>query len=149
MLERLKGADSIRDAERRLRILINEHAEWLYSRDAERAAMLLRKSECDFQASHGRLKFSCWGEEGAIVWRITGWEWTGDRLLLEGSRRMGAEKARLELIPRVSLEAITAAISDTRRSRCFLGIARPRPGLRRTSRSRIPPRDYHRSLPAT
>src|SRR5688572_26999510 len=85
MLERLTGADSIRNAERRLRTLINAHAEWLYSRDTAKAALLLRNSECDFQARHGRLKFSCWGEEGALVWRITAWEWTGERLLLEGS----------------------------------------------------------------
>lgn len=119
MFERFTGAKSIRIAERRLRTLINDHGEWLCSRGPERPAMLLQRSECDFQASHGRLKFSCWGEEGAVVWRVTGWEWTGERILLEASRRMGAETSRLVLIPRASVEATTAAISDSRRARCY------------------------------
>ena len=117
MLERLTNSDSIKNAERRIRELIDAHSEWLYAQDS-RVEASLRKGECDFRVSHGRLLFSCWTDRGLIVWRITGWEWTGQKLSLEASRRMGAERARLELLPRVSLNALTAAISETRRERC-------------------------------
>ncbi len=117
-MERLTTADSIKNAEARIRELINAHGEWLYAHDSERG-VLLRQSECDFRVSQGRLIFSCWSERGTISWRIVGWEWTNEKLLLEASRRMGAERARLELIPRASIKTAIAAIGDTRRERCY------------------------------
>ncbi|HKQ99198.1 MAG TPA: hypothetical protein VJT09_00915 [Pyrinomonadaceae bacterium] len=117
MLERLTDADSIARAEARIRELIDAHGEWLCTRDSHRVA-LLRRDECDFSVSQGRLIFSCLTEEGAAAWRITGWRWSGEKLLLEASRRMGAERARLELIPRASVKAAAALIGDTRRERC-------------------------------
>jgi hypothetical protein len=118
MLERLITADSIKNAEARIRELIDAHGEWLYAQDSKRG-VLLPKGECDFRVSQGRLIFSCWNEQGTISWRIVGWEWTNEKLLLEASRRMGAERARLELIPRASIKTAIAAIGDTRRERCY------------------------------
>lgn len=118
MIERLADADSIEDAERRIRKLIDGHGEWLCVQDSQGAATPLRKSECDFRVSHGRLIFSCWGNEGALAWRIKAWEWTGEKLLLEASRRMGTVSTQLELIPRASIEVMAATISATRRERC-------------------------------
>ncbi len=118
MMERLTNADSIKDAEARIRELIGTHGEWLYVHDSSRA-VLLRNSECDFRVTQGRLIFSGWNEQGTITWHIIAWEWTGEKLLLEASRRMGAERTRLELIPRASIKASTEAIGDTRRERCY------------------------------
>jgi hypothetical protein len=118
MLERLTTEDSIKHAAKRIRELIDAHGEWLYAQDAERG-VLLSRSECDFRVSQGRLIFSCWSEQGNVTWRIVSWEWTNEKLLLEASRRMGAERARLELTPRASVQAAIAAISDTRRERCL------------------------------
>ncbi len=118
MLERLTTADSIKNAEARIRALIDAHGEWFYAHGSQRG-VLLRQSECDFRVSQGRLIFSCWSEQGNISWRIVGWEWTNEKLLLEASRRMGAERARLELIPRASIKTALAAIGDTRRERCL------------------------------
>ncbi|HEX8921678.1 MAG TPA: hypothetical protein VF766_09385 [Pyrinomonadaceae bacterium] len=118
MLERLTDEKTIKDALLRISELIEAHGEWLYAQDERRSAPL-RKTECDFRVSHGRLIFSCWTDEGQVVWRITGWEWTGQKLSLEASRRMGAEQARLELIPRASVRALTEAISVSRRERCY------------------------------
>src|SRR4051794_3761984 len=99
MLERLTSEETIKNALARISELIDAHGEWLYAQGA-RGGVCLRKSECDFRVAHGRLIFSCWTQEGPVVWRIKGWEWTGEKLLLEASRRMGAERAQLELIPR-------------------------------------------------
>jgi hypothetical protein len=116
-VERLTNEDAARDAESRIRALIDAHGEWLYA-EGPRPRATLRKSECDFRVSHGRLIFSCWTERGAVAWRITAWEWAGEKLRLEASRRMGGEVARLELIPRASIESLSSGISDVRRERC-------------------------------
>lgn len=118
MIERLANSDSIQDAERRIRELIDAHAEWLCVQGGQATAMPLLKSECDVRVAQGRLIFSYWGDKGSLAWRINGWEWTGDKLLLEAARRMGAESALLELVPRASVKAAAAAISATRRERC-------------------------------
>jgi len=118
MIERLTNADSIKHAEARIRELIDAHGEWLYAHDSRRA-VLLRNSECDFRVTQRRLIFSGWNEQGTVTWHIVGWEWTGEKLLLEASRRMGAECVLLELIPRASIKALTTIIGDTRRERCY------------------------------
>jgi hypothetical protein len=112
----LTNSDSTEDAGRRINELIEAHSEWLCVSGAR--ATLLRNSECDFRVEQGRLIFSCLGEEGWLIWRITGWDWTGEKLLLEASRRMGAERGQLELVPRASIKAMTALVSATRRERC-------------------------------
>jgi hypothetical protein len=118
MLKRLTSEDSIKRAAERLRELIDAHPEWLYVQGVERS-VLLQRSECDFRIAQGRLIFYCWNAKGlATMWRINGWEWTEGKLLLDASRRMGAERARLELIPRASVHVATAALSETRRERC-------------------------------
>jgi hypothetical protein len=118
MIERLASLDSVKDAERRIRELIDNHVEWLCVQGAQGAATPLRKGECDFRVSHGRLIFTCWNDEGALAWRIVGWEWTGEKLLLEATRRLGALSAQVELIPRASIKAMVETISATRNERC-------------------------------
>jgi hypothetical protein len=119
MVEHLTDENAAREAERRLRELIDGHGEWLCVGGESGAAVSLRKSECDFQVSHGRLIFSYWGDRGALAWRVTAWEWTGEKLLLTASRRMGMERARLELIPRAAHAALAAHVGDTRRRASF------------------------------
>lgn len=116
MVERLTTSNSIMDAARRIKELIDGRGEWLCVRGTRTTP--LSRSECDCRVEHGRLIFSYWGDEGALAWRVTAWEWTGEKLLLEATRRMGAERTQLELIPRASIEAMTATISATRRERC-------------------------------
>src|ERR1051326_5337024 len=100
MLERLTAMDSIENAQERIRQLIDGYAEWLCVQVGQGKVMPLLKSECDVSVSHNRLIFTCWGDEGSLAWRITGWEWTGEKLLFEATRRMGAESTLIELIPR-------------------------------------------------
>src|SRR5947209_19180236 len=114
MIERLRDADSIKPAAERIRQLIDAHGEWLCVQGTRATATSLRKSECDVSISHQRLIFSCWGDEGSSAWRVTGWEWTGEKLRLEATRRMGAESALLELIPRASVQAALVEIGAPR-----------------------------------
>ncbi|OLE55760.1 MAG: hypothetical protein AUG51_02185 [Acidobacteria bacterium 13_1_20CM_3_53_8] len=118
MIERLTNAEKIRDAERRIGELIEKHAEWFFSSGSGGAHISLRKSDFDFSVVHNRLIFSCWTERGAQVWRIVGWESFGGKLLLEAARRTGAERAKLELIPRAKVSSGIEVLGESRRERC-------------------------------
>lgn len=118
MIERLTNADSIKRAAQRIRQLIDGHGEWLCVQSGQSKTFSMHKSECDLSVAHQRLILTCWGDVGSLAWRITGWEWTGEKLLFEATKRMGAESALVELIPRASVKAAVEAISTTRRERC-------------------------------
>ena len=97
-------------------VLLQEHVEWLFV-SSDGGAQSLRRSEIDVAVSHNRLMLSCWTDKGNRTWRILDCQWNGRMLLLHASRKMGGERARLELIPRASANAITATIRAARQSR--------------------------------
>jgi hypothetical protein len=117
MLLQVKDVPAIASAERVIRELLNVHAEWFFMQDGG-APLALANSEFDFSIAHRRLIFSSWTEAGSRSWRITAWEWTGEKLLLQAARRMGADLATLELVPRASAKAIVASIAAARQARC-------------------------------
>src|SRR5215212_6529455 len=81
MHERLTDENKIREAEARIKELMGAHTDWLYVQEGARAGTSLQRGQdCDFHVSHGRLVFSCWTEQGLTLWRIEGWEWTGEKL---------------------------------------------------------------------
>src|SRR5689334_4780652 len=100
-----------------LQKILQQHAEWLFvSSDGETQS--LRRSEIDVSGSGNRLLLSCWTERGTRTWRVLDWQWNGATLLLNASRRFGAERARLELVPRTSARAIASTIRAARQIRC-------------------------------
>lgn len=118
MLERLTTIETVENARRRIAELIAAHAEWFCNEAAAGKSLSLRRDEIDVRVEHGRLIFSCWMDAGARIWRVAAWEWTSEKLLLEATRRMGAERAALSLVPRASASANTLTISTARRARC-------------------------------
>src|SRR5712691_3212434 len=117
MLLQIKDVTAVERADRAIRKLLGVHAEWFFVQDGG-APLALANSEFDFSIAYSRLIFSSWTETGSRSWRITAWEWTGEKLLLEASRRMGADVATLELVPRASAKAIVAGITAARQARC-------------------------------
>jgi hypothetical protein len=117
MLLEIRDVAAVASAERAIRQLLGVHAEWFLVQDGG-APLALANSEFDFSIAHRRLIFTSWTETGSRSWRITAWEWTGEKLLLEASRRMGADVAALELVPRASAKAIVAGITAARQARC-------------------------------
>ena len=109
-------SDVSRDADA-LRELAAAHTDWFISIDG-RSPLNVNKDEFEFFAAHARLIFSCWTETGSNAWHVKGWNWTGEKLMLQASRRMGAEVATVELIPRASAKAIVAGIAAARQERC-------------------------------
>ena len=117
MLLQLRDVAAVESAERAIRELLNVHSEWFFAQDRG-APLALSNTELDFFIAHRRLILSCWTETGSRSWRIAAWSWTGEKLLLEASRRMGADVATLELVPRASAKAIVASIAAARQARC-------------------------------
>src|SRR6266508_6860383 len=117
MLFQLNDVAAVANAERSIHELLTRHSEWFLAQDGG-APLALGNSEFEFSTDHRRLIFSSWTETGSRSWRITAWNWTGEKLLLEASRRMGAEVAKLELVPRASARAIVASIAAARQTRC-------------------------------
>lgn len=100
-----------------IREIINAHHDWFMSIEG-RSPINLTTDEFEFSASPGRLIFSSWTQTGSRVWRVKSWHWKGDKLIVQASRRMGAEEVMIELIPRASAKAIVAGIAAARQERC-------------------------------
>jgi hypothetical protein len=103
------------------RVIINDlfqsHVEWSLT-IAGGDSQALNQRELEVFIAQGRLLLSCWTEKGTRSWKIFSWEWTGEKLVLEASRRMGAERPVIELVPRASAKAIALTVIAARRARC-------------------------------
>jgi hypothetical protein len=117
MLLQLKDAAAVADAKRSIDQLVDSHQDWFLTRDIG-APLPIGRAELDFSIDHSRLIFSSWVETGYQSWRIAAWNWTGQKLVLNVSRRMGAEVATLELVPQASAKALVASVAAARLARC-------------------------------
>lgn len=111
MLRRLTNPGLVNTAYQEISVLLREYAEWLFVSDG--VSQSLRRDEVEVSVLRERLLLSCWTEKGTQVWRVVAWDWNGQLLELELSRRM-----RIQLIPRTSAKAITAGIRAARQTRC-------------------------------
>lgn len=107
----------IEAARQQIAELFETHFEWFHTTDGGNS-QALKKTELDISVSHGKLVLSCWTENGTRSWKIRDWLWTGEKLVLQGSRCMGAERPLIELIPRAAASAIAATVKAARQSRC-------------------------------
>jgi hypothetical protein len=115
------------EAHRCLRELLASRGEWFYAETGDaragarqqfRAPVSLRAGEWDVRASGAALHFACWSETGWRAWRVAAWEWSGGKLSLGVTRRAGAERATLELVPRASAREGAAEVAAARRAAC-------------------------------
>jgi hypothetical protein len=117
-MNRFTNASEIEEAQRRLAALLDLRGLWLCTERPRGATTELQRGDWELRAQHGALHFSLWGEAGSRVWRVSGWEERGELLCLEATRRMGAERVRLELVPRASAGAAKAVVAAARRAAC-------------------------------
>lgn len=108
--------EELEESRRLLSELLEARAEWFVLEG--RAVVEVRRGEWELVAGAGGLLFSYWGEAGARAWRVAGWEAREGKLFLEAARRMGAERARLELVPRASVAEGALAVASARRAAC-------------------------------
>jgi hypothetical protein len=118
-LNRLDNGASVEDARRLLRELLAARAVWFLREGASaHACVELRGGEWELCAARGSLLLSFWGEAGARTWRVEAWAREGEKILLEATRRAGAERARLELVARASVAEAKQGVADARRAAC-------------------------------
>jgi hypothetical protein len=117
MIERLTSSAAVAVACQQIAALFRQHAEW-FCTAGKSETYALRRDELHISVAQQWLVLSCWTEKGSRSWRILGWEWTGQMLLLQASRRMGAELPLIELVPRASVTAVSATIRAARQVRC-------------------------------
>jgi len=108
--------DEVEESRRRLSELLEARGEWVVREGA--SGVWVRRGEWEVRAAPGGLAFSYWGEAGSRVWRVARWEWRGGKLLLDATRRVGAVRARLELVPRASAAEGAAVVAAARASAC-------------------------------
>lgn len=117
IMQRLTKPESITAAQRDISLLFRDHPEWFHT-TSDGNAVALRRDELDVAIAHGKLILTSWTEKGTRSWTIRAWQWSGEKLLLEASRRMGAETPIIELVPRAAASAIAATIKAARLKRC-------------------------------
>jgi hypothetical protein len=117
-MKRLTHTDESEQTWRELVARLDAHGEWFCTARSDSAPVPLRKGEWELSAAHGRAHLSYWTERGSLTWRVVAWEWTGERLRLDVTRRMGAERTTLELVPRASVRAGLAAVRAARLRLC-------------------------------
>ena len=117
MTERVNTPERIEAARVRIAGLLASQAEWFCTLSGG-ATQPLSRSELDIAVAHGRLLLTLWTAKGSRSWKIFSWEWTGEKLTLEASRKMGAERPVIELVPRAAASAIALTVKYARQRRC-------------------------------
>src|SRR5687768_11542553 len=116
---RLKNGEGSGDSLRLLRELLAARAVWFLREGRNASAPVeLRRGEWELSVTRGALLLSFWGEAGARTWRVSSWAREGEKILLEATRRAGAERARLELVPRASVAEAKQSVAEARRAAC-------------------------------
>ncbi len=118
MFERLNTAVRVELAKTKIAGMFAAHAEWFCTLDAG-DSQPLRNTELDIRVAGSRLILTCWTEKGARAWKIYEWERANEKLTLLGSRRMGAERRTIELVPRAAAAAIALTVKTARQQRAF------------------------------
>jgi hypothetical protein len=117
MPSRVNTPERLLAAQAKILELFAAHVEWFCTVN-DGPTYALRRSELDLTLAHGRLLLTTWTESGACLWKIFSWEWTEEKLLLQASRRLGAERPTLALVPRAGAAAIALTVKAARQSRC-------------------------------
>jgi hypothetical protein len=126
MFERVNTPARLETARSKIAELLAAHAEWFCTLSAGTnqggkteagKTEALGRSELDIAVAHGRLILTCWTERGSRAWKIFAWELNGDKLLLQASRRMGAERPLIELVPRAVASVIALTVKAARQAR--------------------------------
>ncbi|HEV7747642.1 MAG TPA: hypothetical protein VGO56_21765 [Pyrinomonadaceae bacterium] len=116
MSTRVNTPARIEAARAKISEFLAAHAEWFCTLDGGNSQALGR-NELDIAVSYGRLILSSWTEKGSRAWKIFDCELTGEKLTLRASRRMGAERPLIELVPRAAASAIALTVKAARQQR--------------------------------
>lgn len=117
-MNRVKSKGEAEEARRRIAARLDSAGEWFLREGRARRHVELRAGEWELSANACSLVFSYWGDAGVRAWRVGAWTLEGETLLLEATRRTGAERALLELVPRARVASAREAVTEARREEC-------------------------------
>ncbi len=117
MIQRLNTPERIELARSTIAEQLQSHAEWFCTFNGEKTQPLNR-SELEIGIAHGRLFLTCWTEKGTRPLRIFSWQIVGEKLLFQTTRRLGAARPLIELVPRSAATAIALTVKAAREARC-------------------------------
>lgn len=117
VFQRLNTPSAIEVARSTISELITTHPEWFCTPGGE-TTYAVGRDELELTIANSRLVLNSWTEKGRRVWKIYSWEWSGEKLLLHASRRMGADRPLIELVPRASAAALALTVRTARQARC-------------------------------
>jgi hypothetical protein len=117
MPHRVNTPERLETARATINELFQTHVEWLFTINGGDSRPLNQR-DLEVFVAHGRLLLGCWTEKGTRSWKIFSWEWTDQKLTLEASRRMGADRPVIELVPRASAKSIALTVKTARQTRC-------------------------------
>lgn len=116
MSERVNTPERVEAARSKIAELLATHVEWFCTLDGG-DSQALRNNELDIGVNGSRLILTSWTEQGTRSWRLFDWEYLGEKLTLRASRRMGAERSLIELVPRASASSIALTVKAARQKR--------------------------------
>ena len=117
-MKRIDSADEVEGARISIASRLDRAREWFLREGRAGRRVELRAGEWELKTNARSLVFSYWGEAGVRAWRVNAWAFDGDTLLLEATRRVGAERALLELVPRARVATALETVADARRAEC-------------------------------
>jgi hypothetical protein len=117
-MNRLTSKAEAEEARRFITSRLEAACEWFLREGREGRRVELRAGEWELRANARALVFSYWGEAGVRAWRVNAWRFEGETLLLEATRRMGAERVLLELVPRARVATAREVVAEARRAEC-------------------------------
>jgi hypothetical protein len=117
MLQRLTNSELIEVAMHKITGLLRQYAEWFLSYGPT-FTHSVRRDEIEIAVLEQRLLLSCWTEKGNQTWRILSWDWTGQSLVLQISRKVRTDQPLIELVPRASALAVATTVRTAREIRC-------------------------------
>lgn len=118
MSERVNTPARAEAARSKIADLLAAHVEWFCTLDGD-DSQALRNHELDIGVVGSRLILTSWTEKGTRAWKILAWEYSGDKLTMHASRRMGAERRLIELVPRASASSIALTVKTARLQRAL------------------------------
>jgi hypothetical protein len=116
MSERVNTPARLEAARSKIAELLATHVEWFCTVNGG-DSLALRQSELDIAVAYGKLILTGWTEKGSRAWKVFAWELTDEKLTLTTSRRMGAERPLIELVPRAAAGAIALTVKRARQQR--------------------------------
>lgn len=93
--------------------ILDSHIEWLII-DSNGRSFAVQNNEIEIELSREKLLFGFLDSKGFQTWRIVDWKSENEKLIFHLSKNFNREKAKVELVPRISSKEIAETVELAR-----------------------------------